>query len=59
MRGVGTRRAMEKVYREYYADPKAVAADLKLTDEMLQIATWPGVTRIKKRQGLRARRTTK
>ena len=34
--------AIEKAYREYYSDPKAVAADLKLTDEMLQIATWPG-----------------
>jgi hypothetical protein len=31
----------EDAYREYYSDPKNVAADIALTREMLSIASWP------------------
>jgi hypothetical protein len=34
-------REMEQAYREYYADPKNVEADLELTKAMRSIAGWP------------------
>lgn len=35
-------REMDQAYREYYAGPKNVAADLELMKAMRSIASWPG-----------------